>query len=392
MSQCMENKPENACGLGGRFDPKMSFEQKQSKKHQQGKISALAERGSKPVDFWCSCGLHCEDTGSPVENLCCKDTEYVEELCKESEIECVTLHPGFEPVVTNKYVLNMYFGNWETGHNLMADGREFHCCTMRNENECTSRSVRARGGISRCSPPLCMNENSNSYERAQQSKSGLERLGIQPLPTSEEENTPRRIIANKRYASGDSLAGSSSKKTKSRSTLVSAEKQPSAVSERQLPMSLEVTHSNINSADESLPTVAVLSVDLLGLSTSVNSEAAATGQHAEDFWPETTREDHAEGNSDFEGENSELNTASRAEVSSNDSTKIERALAEILGRNNASHKELLDKLGNIERKICLLHQVCAKNGPNLAHQPLNDEFALPLEDKDGPARKMMSVT
>ncbi|CAB3382621.1 Hypothetical predicted protein [Cloeon dipterum] len=232
----------------------------------------------------------------------------------------------------------------------------------------------------------------DSYERAQQSKSGLERLGIQPLPTSEEENTPRRIIANKRYASGDSLAGSSSKKTKSRSTLVSAEKQPSAVSERQLPMSLEVTHSNINSADESLPTVAVLSVDLLGLSTSVNSEAAATGQHAEDFWPETTREDHAEGNSDFEGENSELNTASRAEVSSNDSTKIERALAEILGRNNASHKELLDKLGNIERKICLLHQVCAKNGPNLAHQPLNDEFALPLEDKDGPARKMMSVT
>uniref|UniRef100_A0A671VER7 P2X purinoreceptor 7 intracellular domain-containing protein n=1 Tax=Sparus aurata TaxID=8175 RepID=A0A671VER7_SPAAU len=48
------------------------------------------------ISEWCSCG-HCSNL-SPRENVCCK--------CEQiGGAACVTVHPGFEPVALNPYVL-----------------------------------------------------------------------------------------------------------------------------------------------------------------------------------------------------------------------------------------------------------------------------------------------
>jgi hypothetical protein len=45
-----------------------------------------------------------------------------------------------------------FFGKWDAGQDLSSEGREFHWVTSQKDNEWIPRSVRARGGMSRCSP------------------------------------------------------------------------------------------------------------------------------------------------------------------------------------------------------------------------------------------------
>ncbi|CAC5418551.1 unnamed protein product [Mytilus coruscus] len=55
---------------------------------------------------WCDCG-HCESMPTANECICCQElnrmTDKMEEL--PSPTQCITEHPGFEPVCLNQYVL-----------------------------------------------------------------------------------------------------------------------------------------------------------------------------------------------------------------------------------------------------------------------------------------------
>ncbi|KAG8434009.1 hypothetical protein GDO86_012391 [Hymenochirus boettgeri] len=65
---------------------------------------------------WCKCD-HCSYIGE--YNLCCQDIPKIFRKTQEYGVPCITLHPGFEPVVLNDFVLETaYCGyhpykNWE---------------------------------------------------------------------------------------------------------------------------------------------------------------------------------------------------------------------------------------------------------------------------------------
>lgn len=56
-----------------------------------------------------SCG-HCMQMPLAKECVCCKETRVLLVLIENDEVECITDHPGFEPVCLNTYVL-------DTAHN-----------------------------------------------------------------------------------------------------------------------------------------------------------------------------------------------------------------------------------------------------------------------------------
>ena len=48
---------------------------------------------------------HCTTMSIKRESKCCKDTHIVDDKILEAEIECITLHEGFQANCLNQYVL-----------------------------------------------------------------------------------------------------------------------------------------------------------------------------------------------------------------------------------------------------------------------------------------------
>lgn len=51
------------------------------------------------------------------ECVCCKETKVLLELMKNDEVECITDHPGFEPVCLNTYVLDTAYNQYKQQYN-----------------------------------------------------------------------------------------------------------------------------------------------------------------------------------------------------------------------------------------------------------------------------------
>lgn len=87
------------------FDPIMSAERRTQKdKERQQKEAELAKR-SQPVEVWCTCGK-CTSLDRAIENVCCCEDNYVQELLQNTNLNCITAHEGFEPTALNVYVLD----------------------------------------------------------------------------------------------------------------------------------------------------------------------------------------------------------------------------------------------------------------------------------------------
>lgn len=64
----------------------------------------------------CSCG-HCMQMPLAKECVCCKETRVLLVLMKNDEIQCITDHPGFEPVCLNTYVLDTAHNQYKRQYN-----------------------------------------------------------------------------------------------------------------------------------------------------------------------------------------------------------------------------------------------------------------------------------
>lgn len=64
----------------------------------------------------CSCG-HCMQMPLAKECVCCKETKVLLELMKNDEVECITDHPGFEPVCLNTYNLDTAYNQYKQQYN-----------------------------------------------------------------------------------------------------------------------------------------------------------------------------------------------------------------------------------------------------------------------------------
>lgn len=51
------------------------------------------------------------------ECVCCKETKVLLELMKNDEVECITDHPGFEPVCLNTYALDTAYNQYKQKYN-----------------------------------------------------------------------------------------------------------------------------------------------------------------------------------------------------------------------------------------------------------------------------------
>lgn len=51
------------------------------------------------------------------ECVCCKETKVLLELMKNDEVECITDHPGFEPVCLNTYLLDTAYNQYKQQYN-----------------------------------------------------------------------------------------------------------------------------------------------------------------------------------------------------------------------------------------------------------------------------------
>ena len=56
-----------------------------------------------------------------LKSVCCKEVERVEDVTNELEdgiINCITLHPGFEPVCLNSHVLTTAYCQYRQPYNV----------------------------------------------------------------------------------------------------------------------------------------------------------------------------------------------------------------------------------------------------------------------------------
>ncbi|XP_021359109.1 P2X purinoceptor 7-like [Mizuhopecten yessoensis] len=76
---------------------------------------------SKPYD-WCKCG-HCPAMSTEVESICCKEVDQVQVMMDAipGDLSCITLHPGFDAVCLNIYVLQTAYLTFRQYHGQLTD-------------------------------------------------------------------------------------------------------------------------------------------------------------------------------------------------------------------------------------------------------------------------------
>ncbi|XP_062588548.1 uncharacterized protein LOC134250211 [Saccostrea cucullata] len=59
---------------------------------------------------WCTCG-NCISMPTAAESVCCHEVEKIHHLFTDlnSEVHCITAHPGFQPACLNTYVLQIAY-------------------------------------------------------------------------------------------------------------------------------------------------------------------------------------------------------------------------------------------------------------------------------------------
>jgi hypothetical protein len=88
------------------FDPIMTPERRSEKEEEKKRKEAELAKRSQPLHVWCTCE-NCTIMPSTIENICCSEDIYVQDLLSETNIKCISTHEGFQPTVLNVHVLNM---------------------------------------------------------------------------------------------------------------------------------------------------------------------------------------------------------------------------------------------------------------------------------------------
>ena len=79
------------------------------------------------IIFRCQCG-NCASMPSQRECVCCHEITRVTDVMQQvdPEVLCVTLHPGFEPVCLNEYVLDTAYYQYRQQYRVeMANSPEY---------------------------------------------------------------------------------------------------------------------------------------------------------------------------------------------------------------------------------------------------------------------------
>jgi hypothetical protein len=88
------------------FDPIMTPERRSEKEEEKKRKEAELAKRSQPLHVWCTCE-NCTIMPSTIENICCSEDIYVQDMLSETDLKCISAHEGFQPTVLNVHVLNM---------------------------------------------------------------------------------------------------------------------------------------------------------------------------------------------------------------------------------------------------------------------------------------------
>ncbi len=120
----LRNQVENQAVGGYLFEP-MPVEHGEL---QQGAQQEPERDGD--VRTWCQCGI-CVDQDKSANRHCCQEVQALKTLANGSSVGCITLHPGFEPVVLNRYVLELTYNQYKHLYgqiDMPLDRRWRHLC------------------------------------------------------------------------------------------------------------------------------------------------------------------------------------------------------------------------------------------------------------------------